>query len=60
MSADKVIEIARRELGYTEYPPGSNRTKGSMSSTVSLVTIADYYGSSDADNLLGLSPFGCI
>lgn len=27
MSADKVIEVARGELGYTEYPPGSNRTK---------------------------------
>lgn len=27
MSAERVIEIARGELGYTESPPGSNRTK---------------------------------
>ena len=27
MSAERVIEIARGELGYTENPPGSNRTK---------------------------------
>jgi len=27
MSVQKVMEIARGELGYTEYPPGSNRTK---------------------------------
>ncbi len=27
MSAEHVIEIARGELGYTESPPGSNRTK---------------------------------
>ena len=27
MSVEKVLEIARGELGYTEYPPGSNRTK---------------------------------
>ena len=27
MSMNKVIEIARGELGYTESPPGSNRTK---------------------------------
>ena len=27
MSLSKVIEIARADLGYTEYPPGSNRTK---------------------------------
>lgn len=27
MPAKDVIEIARGELGYTEYPPGSNRTK---------------------------------
>jgi hypothetical protein len=27
MSLSKVIEIARGELGYTESPPGSNRTK---------------------------------
>ncbi len=27
MSLNKVVEIARGELGYTEYPPGSNRTK---------------------------------
>lgn len=27
MSLSKVLEIARAELGYTENPPGSNRTK---------------------------------
>ena len=27
MSAERVLEIARGELGYTENPPGSNRTK---------------------------------
>lgn len=27
MSVNKVVKIARRELGYTEYPAGSNRTK---------------------------------
>ena len=27
MSLNKVLEIARAELGYTESPPGSNRTK---------------------------------
>lgn len=27
MSIERVIEIARRELGYTESPPGSNNTK---------------------------------
>ena len=27
MSAEKVIQIAREELGYTEFPAGSNRTK---------------------------------
>lgn len=27
MSVERVIEIARGELGYTENPPGSNRTK---------------------------------
>ena len=27
MSRERVLEIARGELGYTEYPPGSNRTK---------------------------------
>lgn len=27
MSLSKVIEAARGELGYTESPPGSNRTK---------------------------------
>ncbi len=27
MSLSKVIEVARGELGYTENPPGSNRTK---------------------------------
>lgn len=27
MSAEKVIEVARAELGTTEYPPGSNRVK---------------------------------
>lgn len=27
MSAERVIEVARGELGTTEYPPGSNQTK---------------------------------
>ena len=27
MSKEKVIEVARADLGYTESPPGSNRTK---------------------------------
>ena len=27
MSLERVVEIARGELGYTEYPAGSNRTK---------------------------------
>lgn len=27
MSAERVIEVARRELGYFEYPAGSNNTK---------------------------------
>ena len=27
MSLSKVIEVARADLGYTEYPPGSNLTK---------------------------------
>ena len=27
MSLNRVMEVARGELGYTEYPPGSNRTK---------------------------------
>ena len=27
MSLSKVIEVAWGELGYTESPPGSNRTK---------------------------------
>lgn len=26
MSLNKVLEIARADLGYTEDPPGSNRT----------------------------------